>query len=221
MPSADDLSTSASLLAKLVDPENREAWRRFLDRYQPFIYTHCKHHLRDHHAAEDMAATVLLKIARKMKTFRYDPNKSFRGWLRTVISRSVQDAWRRQQQEPQLVVGGSDTERRLLEAVDPASVGLDAEPLIDAVTDAVSPRLERQLALAHQAMEQVRGRVKPHRWVAFWQTAVEGRPAKEVAQELRLSVNDVFVAKSHIGAMLRKRLAELEAEAAEEEGGTS
>lgn len=219
MSPVDDLRTSATLLAKLVDPANHEAWQRFMNLYQPFIYSHCLRFLHDRDAAGDMTATVLLKIARGMKTFRYDRERSFRGWLRTIIARCVQDKWRRQRREPEVAaLGGPDSERRLLELVDPATEGRDA--LIDAITDEVNPRLERQLALAQQAMELVRGRVKPHRWKAFWQTAVEDRKAADVARELGLTINSVFVAKHQIGKMLRAQFAALEAQSLRTEGET-
>jgi DNA-directed RNA polymerase specialized sigma24 family protein len=69
MSGPDDVRTSATLLAKLVDAANSEAWQRFMKLYQPFIYAHCARFLRDHHAAEDMTGTVLLKIARTIKAF--------------------------------------------------------------------------------------------------------------------------------------------------------
>ena len=40
--------------------------------------------------AEDVAQEILLKLARKLRDFAYDPKSSFRGWLKTV----AHHAWR-------------------------------------------------------------------------------------------------------------------------------
>jgi RNA polymerase sigma-70 factor (ECF subfamily) len=54
------------------------------------------------------------------------------------------------------------------------------------------------------ACEQVRPQVRSAAWQAFWQTAVEGRPAKEVAATLGMSVEAVYLARSRVFARLRK-----------------
>jgi RNA polymerase sigma-70 factor (ECF subfamily) len=100
----------------------------------------------------------------------------------------------------------------LLEIADTGTDSDGSGPLIDALTEELNPLLKQELALAQRAMAFVRGRVKPHRWQAFWETAVGERPAAEVARELGLTVNDVFVAKNHIGNMLRAQYAALKQE---------
>ena len=56
------------------------------------------------------------------------------------------------------------------------------------------------------AAEQVRGHFQETTWRAFWMTAVEGRPAPEVAAELGLSVGAVYIAKSRVLARLREQI---------------
>ena len=53
----------------------------------------------------------------------------------------------------------------------------------------------------------------PTTWQAFWITAVGGRPPKEAATELGLSVGAVYIARSRVLARLRQRIEELGDEA--------
>ncbi len=62
------------------------------------------------------------------------------------------------------------------------------------------------------AADQVRGEFTASTWKAFWGTAVDGRPAKEVGAELGLSPGAVYVAKSRVLARLREKVRELEEE---------
>ena len=52
----------------------------------------------------------------------------------------------------------------------------------------------------------------PTTWQAFWGTAVEGKGAAAVAEELHLSVGAVYVAKSRVLARLTEEIQQLQAE---------
>jgi len=62
------------------------------------------------------------------------------------------------------------------------------------------------------AAEQVRADFQEKTWQAFWQTAVEGQPAAQVAEALGLSVGAVYVAKSRVMARLKEQVQELHEE---------
>jgi hypothetical protein len=80
---------------------------------------------------------------------------------------------------------------------------LAARENLDELVEALGGALEADLALAHQAAERVRGRVRPHTWQAYWLTAIEGWPAAEAAAKLRMTVAAVYVATNRVGTMLR------------------
>src|SRR5436190_20066880 len=78
-------STRFSLLIKLrEDPSDQAAWDGFVDRYGRHIYRWCRQWNLQDADAEDVAQDILLKLARKLRDFAYDPRSSFRGWLKTV-----------------------------------------------------------------------------------------------------------------------------------------
>jgi RNA polymerase sigma-70 factor (ECF subfamily) len=71
---------------------------------------------------------------------------------------------------------------------------------------------EHERRLFAWAAEQVRPAVEPATWQAFWGMAVEGRPAKEVAAALGLSVATVYMAKCRVLARLKEVIREAEGE---------
>src|SRR4051812_18936487 len=80
------LSTSASLLERLRQPGEQEAWDRFVRLYTPLLCQWGRQlGLRDADIA-DLVQDVFLKLFRKLPDFVYEPDKSFRGWLRTVLN---------------------------------------------------------------------------------------------------------------------------------------
>jgi RNA polymerase sigma-70 factor (ECF subfamily) len=62
------------------------------------------------------------------------------------------------------------------------------------------------------AAEQVRGDFREATWQAFWETAVEGKAAKEVAERLGLSVAAVYLAKGRVMARLKEQIRILQGE---------
>src|SRR5262245_7323750 len=77
--------TRASLLQRLGrTPADPEAWREFAIQYGAVILEWCRKWKLQEADAQDVAQNVMLKLADKMQRFAYDPDKRFRGWLRTL-----------------------------------------------------------------------------------------------------------------------------------------
>jgi hypothetical protein len=90
-------STPASLLERLRQPGERQAWDRFVDLYTPLIYSWtCRMGLQANDAA-DLVQEVFIVLWHKMAEFRYDPQRSFRAWLRTVMVNKAHDLRRRRE----------------------------------------------------------------------------------------------------------------------------
>lgn len=82
--------TSASLLERLRSPDQGLAWERFVSLYTPLLYHWaCRTGCREAEAA-DLVQEVLTLLVRKLPEFRYDRNRTFRGWLRVV----AENCWR-------------------------------------------------------------------------------------------------------------------------------
>lgn len=194
--------TRASLLVRIRDGRDQEAWRQFVQVYAPVVYGFArKRGLQDADAA-DVMQDVLRSVASAAERLRYDPARgSFRGWLYTVARNKIfnfLDAARHR-----LGRGSGDSGvREKLEAQPEPELGLAA---------AWEEEYERSLAAV--AMRRVQAEVKPNTWQAFWQTAVEGRPAQEVSKATGLSVGAIYVARSRVLARLREEAQRLKEEA--------
>src|SRR5262245_24978589 len=84
-------TTRVTLLVRLrQDPTDQAAWDVFVERYGRHIYRWCRQWQLQDADAEDVTQDILVKLARKLRDFAYDPSRSFRGWLKTL----AHHAWR-------------------------------------------------------------------------------------------------------------------------------
>ena len=187
--------TSRSLLDR-ARAADAAAWGRLVALYGPLVLHWCRRRgLQDEDAA-DVFQEVFQAVAANLGRFRKErPGDTFRGWLRTITSSKVQDHFRRRAREPG-GVGGSAALTRLAQ--------VPAPPPDDEA--AVEERAERRLF--HRALAAIVGEFEERTWSAFWRTAVEGRPPKDVAAELAMSPGAVRVAKSRVLQRLREELGE-------------
>jgi len=193
---ASELGTHRSLLDG-ARARDAAAWERLVTLYAPLVLSWCRGWGLKPDDAADVFQEVFQAVATHLDGFRRErPSDTFRGWLRTITRNKVNDHFRRREKEP-AGVGGSEA-RDLLAQV-PGALPVE-EP---AVAD------EAEGALLHRALELLRAEFEPKTWQAFWQTAVEGRAATDVAADLSMSPGAVRVAKSRVLHRLRSDLGEL------------
>ena len=181
-------TTPPSLLEQLHRPDDERAWCRFAALYTPLLFYWARRvGLREPDAA-DLVQEVFAVLVRKLPDFIYDRDKGFRNWLRTVLL----NKWREIRRRPP----------------PPAPVGAlpDAED-DDHVAALAEEEFQRRLVV--RALELMQAEFQPSTWKACWEHVVAGRPAAEVATELGLSVNAVYLAKSRVLRRLRQHLAGL------------
>jgi RNA polymerase sigma-70 factor (ECF subfamily) len=193
--------TRVTLLTRLRDGSDADAWREFIRLYGPVVYGFARNRgLQDADAA-DLMQEVMRSIARNAGKMEYDPKRgTFRGWLYTVTRNKIYNFLNGQKNRPR-ASGDSGAQERL-----------DAVPDRADTPDADWDR-EYQRRLSAKAMERVRHEFHKATWEAFWGTAVEGRPAGEVGVGLKMSPGAVYVAKSRVLARLREEVKRIEAEA--------
>ena len=188
-------TTRASLLRRLRDPHDHEAWVEFVTLYEPVTYRLLRRNGLQDADARDVMQELFLAVSRTID--RWDSateTGSFRGWLRRV-ARNLVINWLKHRDRRVVATGGSGMQAMLdmLPAADgPESVEFDRE-------------LRR--ALFHRAAEQVRGEVQPATWQAFWRTAVQGQSGREVAQALGMTAGAVYLAKSRVMVRLKEQIA--------------
>jgi RNA polymerase sigma-70 factor (ECF subfamily) len=186
-------STSMGLLER-VRERDADAWRRFARLYTPLVYRWARRCNLQSSDAADVAQEVFAAVARSIDSFRHDlPQSSFRGWLWTITRNQVHLHYRRAKQRPE-VLGGSEANYLLRDHPDLSDV--DGEP----------SGFNSQSSLLHRAVQLIRGDFHPQTWQAFWQLAVEGRPAGEIAAELAMTPAAVRQAKCRVLRRLHDEL---------------
>jgi RNA polymerase sigma-70 factor (ECF subfamily) len=184
--------TSATLLGRLrTEPQDAAAWATFVRSYAPLIAGWCRHWGLKEADSDDVSQEVLLRLLRRLRTFEYDPARSFRGWLRTLTHHAWSDFLDAERHHKAI----ADSELlRSLEARDDLLARLEGQ-------------FDRELL--EEAMSRVRPRVKPHTWEAFRLTELEGLTAEAAAQQLGIRVTAAFKAKSRVKDLIRKEVRRL------------
>jgi RNA polymerase sigma-70 factor (ECF subfamily) len=99
--------TNASLLRRVrLDATDQVAWSEFVRRYGAQVYRWCCKWQLQEADAQDLTQTVLVKLAVKMRTFTYDPARSFRAYLKTLTNYAWRDLLA-SRQRPDAAEGGS------------------------------------------------------------------------------------------------------------------
>jgi RNA polymerase sigma-70 factor (ECF subfamily) len=189
MSSAVD-RTPISLLVRLKQPDAAEAWTRFVYLFAPLLdrWAHVMG-LRDADA-EDVVQEVFSILVKRLPEFVYDPSRSFRGWLWTILRNVCRD--RLQRRQVALLPA---------ETIDRHAAPDDFKELTDA---------EYRHFLVGRAAQIMQADFAPSTWQAFWKVVVEGRSGVETARELGVSVNAVYLARSRVLSRLRQELAGLD-----------
>jgi RNA polymerase sigma-70 factor (ECF subfamily) len=176
-------TTSPSLLARFRQSADADAWERLVRLYTPLLLFWARKLGLPEADAADLVQDVLVVLVQKLPEFQYQPGRSFRGWLRTVLMNKWRDRPRRQAPGP-----------------------LDSAAQPEAASEDTLDDREYRLFVLGQALRIMATDFEPATWQACWETVVMGRPAAEVAAELGLTVNAVYLARSRVLARLRQDL---------------
>lgn len=191
--------TRVSLILRLPNVADAQAWSEFTDIYEPFMYRYAiRRGLQDADARE-MTQEVFLAVARAVGRWEQDEKRAqFRTWLFRIARNQAVNLLTRRSKES-LVDSGTWRHAESMLA-DDELLRLEEEEY-------------RQEALRFAAAS-VRRDVKPQTWDAFHMTTVQGIDADTVAAKLNMTRGMVYVARSRVIKRLRDRVACLNEELA-------
>ena len=177
-PSEVRPDTSASLVFRVRDAADVDAWRTFEGVYGPLVRRYCRRRgLQDADAA-DVSQEVLVRVARAIRGFEYQPGRGrFRSWLGTITANEVRTFLARTGRNP---LPGD-------RAADPADQTPDPVWLAEFVDHVLAVALDR-----------VRGEFEPGTWAAFEATWLRHEPPADAAGRLGVPVHTVYVNKSRV-----------------------
>ena len=190
-------ATSLTLLQRIATPTGEQDWLRFYETYRPFIAKQLRTFPGLQNDADDIAQEVMLIVRKEVGGFDRQRLGSFRCWLRNVTLNQIRGALRSRKRHAVCMGDAPELEARLSEWSDPASI---ASKRWDE---------EHDQRIYEQAMIAVKRQVNETTWQAFEQYVLQGKDPHRVSEELQISLDSVYLAKSRITRRLRDEIAGL------------
>ena len=190
--------TRVSLLLRLRDARDGDAWSQFADIYGPLIFSFGRRCGMQEADAADLVQEVMGEVSKSIARFEYDPQVGrFRSWLYKIAKRTSGHVQKKQRRQPQ---GTGDT--GMLDALHRLpDTHFDAEEFWNG---------QYQRQLVEWAAEQIRDQFQASTWQAFWLTTVEGQQPQAVAAKLGMSIGSVYVAKNRSLKRLTAKIREID-----------
>ncbi len=177
-----------SLLERLRDPGDAEAWKRFVHLYAPLVFHWGRRRGLDAADSADLVQEVMATLVRALPDFRYDSGGRFRGWLRTLTINKATDLHRQNK------ASSARTNVAELDGpTEPSAADLFEEE-------------EYRRYLVRRAFDLVHSDIDEVTWTACRLQVMEGKKAADAARELGITINSAYLAKSRVLARLRKEL---------------
>jgi RNA polymerase sigma-70 factor (ECF subfamily) len=184
-------ATSASLLARVRDADSA-AWGRLVELYTPLIRGWLTRVGVKPGDGEDLVQDVLAVVVRRFPEFQHNQRTgAFRAWLRAIAVNCARDFWRANRIRP-AAVGGTDFGGYLAQLED------STHPLAEAWDR------EHDVHVTRHLLNMLRSEFEPKTWDMFRRFVLDQVPATDVANELGVTANAVFIAKSRVLSRLRQ-----------------
>jgi len=189
--------TRDSLLVRVQDPANRDAWELFASIYRPVIVRIAVARGLQHADAQDLSQQELMAVAGAVGDWeKRNESTRFRHWLSRVTKNAILNSLMRRPKDQ--AVGGSSAENLLLDIVDQDG----------RTTALIETEYRRELYL--RAASAVRVEFRPESWQAFEMSVTGGVPIEDVARKLGKSMGAIYTARTRIMFRLSEVISELE-----------
>ena len=177
-------------MLRAMERNENAAWEEFLEFYGPLIILRANDYRLTPQETDELRQDLCVSLFCKGALKAYDPTRGrFRDYLRGILAHRAVDIIRRR----------------------PKPVAAMPEPTSE---EEDKDRFEQEWRdfLFEKALAVVKTRCDDLTFMAFQLHAWQGRPAKEVAQQLGMSEQNVFLSSSRITQRLRAEVKRLEKE---------
>lgn len=191
-PRSSEARSEARLLERVRDRTDAAAWAEFVSEYQPVLTAFVRRRGVLPADVPDVVQEILARLVGGLARLEYDPARGrFRTWLWRVTCNAA-TSWIRKRVSRARAEAEWRKHRRT-DAGDPDAGG------------------EFDRAQALQALDQILAEVReataPVTWACFEGQFLRGRPVAELAAELGVSTNAVYVNACRVRARVRDRWA--------------
>jgi RNA polymerase sigma factor (sigma-70 family) len=202
MKTAGLLATRRSLIDRLANWDDQRRWQEFFDTYWKLIYSTARKSGLTDAEAEEVVQETVITVAKKIDKLKYDPAiGSFKGWLLQITRWRIADQFRKRDpgnaQRPR---PADDRQTATIERMPDSNV-VDLEALWEK---------EWRENLFAAAITRVKKKVDPKQFQIFDCYVRKEWPAQKVAEQLRVNVGQVYLARHRVAAILKKEIKALE-----------
>jgi RNA polymerase sigma-70 factor, ECF subfamily len=190
--------TSTALLEGLKAPDNSTVWLEFDNRDRPMITRYARRFGLTDQDAQDAAQQTLIAFCDSYRQGKYDRDKGrLRIWLFGIARNQILNT-RRKKRGREVQVADASQATGFFDKVE------DEDQLEQAWNE------EWRQAVLRQCLEAVRKEFDGKTVEAFELFAWKGLPAQEVAEQLGMTANAVFLVKHRVMKRIRELLPAME-----------
>src|SRR5213594_3660110 len=196
------LATRRSLVDRLANWDDRERWQEFFATYSKLIYSAARQSGLTDAEAQEVVQETIITVAKNIGKLKYDPAVgSFKGWLLQITRWRIADQFRKR--EPGNVKRPRSPDDRATATIERVPDSHVAD--LDAVWEA-----EWKENLVEAAIARVKKQVEPKQFQIFDCYVRKEWPAQKVAEQLRVNIGQVYLARHRVSAVLKKEIRALE-----------
>lgn len=176
--------TNRTMLEKIVAGDD-VSWNEFYDAYAPVVRSLCRISRVPEEKIDDVVQETMRRFADRSKNFVYTPEKArFRTYFNKIVHGGIADCFRQLARDKALPVENLSDE-----------TDLSAE--------------EKELnvwrhAILDQALAELAKRVSAKNYLAFTMSSFDGKSIADTAAFLRISADQVYLARNRCSAMLKE-----------------
>ncbi len=192
--------TRASLLIRLQDVDEVDAWETFLALYSPVVYRTARRLNLQAADAENVVQEVLPAVSRSIgQWLQRDDRGSFRAWLLRIARNKAIDVLTHRSTRP-------------FHNGDVSHLGAPKLSSICESTASNSLDDEYRWELFSQAAKEVQKVVTAQTWDAFWMTTVEGVSIEDAAGRLNVRTGVIYLSRCRVIERIKRIVKEWEGE---------
>jgi RNA polymerase sigma-70 factor (ECF subfamily) len=190
--------TRVSLILRLPNVADAEAWTEFTEAYEPFLYRYARRRGLQDADARELTQEVFLGVARAIGRWKPDDERArFRTWLFRIARNQTVNLLSSRTREV---------------TVDSTAWIAASDDLVEDDQNARCEEDEYRREVFLYAAARVQQDVQQTTWAAFWRTTIVGEAAQDVAVALGISRGLVYVARSRVIRRLRAEIKRIDEE---------
>ncbi|MCM8534161.1 MAG: RNA polymerase sigma factor [Lentisphaeraceae bacterium] len=186
------MQTSHTLLERVRNRSDENSWSEFDDIYRPYILNVVKRMNFTHEEAEDLCQNIILILWEKIPEFKHNfRTGAFRSWLCTIVrNRAINIINKNQRISEKLTTKNEEALSPYIKTSQNDLEQIAKEEWIAHITDLAWKKIEDEFE------ENIR---------RAFTMSLKNIPGEEIAEELGIKLNSVYVYKNRI----KKRLEEI------------